>query len=290
MTAKTTPRIGVAFSGGGMRALAYLGVLQVLEEANVSIDLVAGTSIGGFVAGLYAAGVPVRDLVEFSKKIGFMDFASPDRRWQGLLGHNKMAKLLAELLGSPDISFEELNIPVAVVATDLEKGELVILKEGPLIPALMATSAYPFIFAPVRHQGRWLVDGGVLNNFPVDVVRRMGADRVLGVSVPSSVRLTLEGKMKAALSPPARSFLPSLTRDWKLPFLVAEASVCTMIGAINRTRLMLCPPDLLLEVRLPSVGLFTTDRNAEVIVAGRRAAMNHLAELVALKTKPLSAR
>ena len=135
-----------------------------------------------------------------------------------------------------------------------------------------------------------MVDGGVLNNFPVDVVRRMGADRVLGVSVPSSVRLTLEGKMRAALSPPARSFLPSLSRDWKLPFLVAEASVCTMVGAINRTRLMLCPPDLLLEVRLPSVGLFTTDRNAEVIVAGRRAAMNHLAELVALKTKPLPAR
>ena len=282
------PRIGVAFSGGGVRGLAHLGVLQVLQEAEIPIDAVAGTSMGGLVAGLYAAGVPVQRMVEFSERTGVIDFASPDRRRRGLFGHKKMAKLLADLLDTEDIAFEELRIPAAVVAVDVETGELVILDQGPLIPALLATSAFPLVFSPVHHQGRWLVDGGVLNNLPVDVVRWMGADRVLGVNLPSSVKLSLEKREdRTGRSSRAPSSFTHRTGDWKQPLLVAEASVGIAIQVISRTRLALCPPDLLLEVLLPNVGIFFTDKSAEIVRAGHRVATRHLKQLVELKTKPM---
>jgi NTE family protein len=281
------PRIGVAFSGGGVRGLAHLGVLQVMEEAEVPVDFVAGTSMGGLVAGLYAAGVPLQELIAFGTRTGIIDLASPDRGWRGLFGHKKMVALLADLLGSKDITFEDLDIPAAVIAADVERGKMVILDQGPLIPALMATSAVPIVFAPVYHQERWLVDGGVVNNFPVDIVRQMGADRVLGVNVPPSVRLSLSSdEQEKGLSPRGLRFLGSHALDWKLPFLIAEASVDIPMQVVNQTRLALCPPDVLLEIHLPNVGIFTSDDNARIIEAGRRVAMDNRAKLVQLKTKP----
>jgi NTE family protein len=291
MKAKIRPKIGVALSGGGVRGLAHLGVLQVLEEARVPIDFVAGTSMGGIVAGVYAAGVPVQEVIEFSKKIGIMDLASRDRGWRGLFGHAKMSKLLVDLLGDAEIAFEDLQIPAAVVAADVETGEMVVFNRGPLLPALMATSAFPIVFSPVRYQERWLVDGGVLNNFPVDIVRHMGAERVLGVTVPSSVKLPLEEEReRIRLSPRALLAFTNRTQDWKLPFLIAEASVSFTAQIVSQIRLSLCPPDLLLEISLPNVGLFATDKNAAVIEAGRKEAMRHLAALVELHTKPLPPR
>ena len=236
--------------------------------------------MGGLIAGLYAAGVPLSDLLAFGKRAGLMDLASPDRMWRGLFGHGKMARMLAGLLGNPDITFEDLNIPLALVAADVETGEMILLDRGPLIPALMATSALPVVFAPVRHQGRWLVDGGVVNNLPVDVVRQMGADRVLGVSTPPSVRLDPEREPgRRGLSPRGLYLIYNHTRDWKLPFLIAEASVGIAAQFANRARLAAYPPDLLIEICLPNVGVFSNNGNQGIIETGRRAAMEHLMEI-----------
>jgi NTE family protein len=263
--------------------LAHLGVLQVLEEARVSVNVVAGTSMGGIVACLYAAGIPVNELIAFSKKIGVVDLASPDPKWRGLFGHEKLIYLLSDLLGSDGVTFEDLNIPAAVVCADIETGELVILDRGPIIPAMLATSAVPIVFAPVYHQDRWLVDGGVLNNLPVDVVCSMGAERILGVNVPPSLDLSLkDAEMTKGLSLRGLRLFRHHISDWKLPFLIADASAGITIRAIDRTRLTLCPPDLLLEIHLPGVGLFSTGGDAE-IEAGRKAAMAHLEELIKLK-------
>jgi NTE family protein len=276
-------KIGLALGGGGARGLAHLGVLQVLEEAEIPIDVVAGTSMGGIVACLYAAGISVQDLIAFSKKIGIIDLASPDLKWRGLFGHEKTAHLLADLLGGDGVTFEDLSIPAAVVCADIEMGGLVIVDQGPLIPALLATSAVPIIFSPVHHQGRWLVDGGVLNNLPVDVVRRMGAERVFGVNVPPSIDLSLEDeKMSEGLSLRTLRLLGQRLADWRRPFLIAEASAGITIQAIDRMRLALCPPDVLLEIHLPGVGVFSNGGDAEV-EAGRREAMAHIDELIVLK-------
>jgi NTE family protein len=155
---------------------------------------------------------------------------------------------------------------------------------------MLATSAVPIIFPPVYHRGRWLVDGGVLNNLPVDVVRRMGAERVLAVNVPPSVDLSLEDEeMSGDLSLRGLRQLTHRVADWKRPFLIAEASVGITIRAINRTRLALCPPDLLIEIDLPGVGLFSSGDGVEV-EAGRRAAMGHLEALVELRAERLPPR
>jgi NTE family protein len=268
--------------------LAHLGVLQVLEHAQVPVHLIAGTSMGGLVAGMYAAGVPLQDLFAFARKAGLMDLASPDRMWRGLFGHSKMARHLADFLGGHDITFDDLKVPLAVVATDLETGQAIVLDRGLLIPALLATAAFPLVFAPVRHQGRWLVDGGVVNNLPVDVVRQMGAERVLAVSTPSSVRLDPDREPEqTGLSTRGLYLLNNHTRDWKLPFLIATTSVEIAALVANQARLAAYPPDLLLEICLPNVGLFSSNGNQAIIEAGREIALEHLEELEDLKKTPI---
>jgi NTE family protein len=275
------PKIGIALSGGGMRGLAHLGVLDVMQERGVPVDAIAGASMGGLIGGLYAAGIAFDDMVSLAQEIGMGDVISLDRSWRGVFDHRQFAKLLADLLGGEDLTFDQLRIPLAVTAVDVERGELVILDSGPLIPALMATSAVPVAFAPVRHQERWLVDGGVLNNLPVDVAWRMGVDRVLAVNVPSRIEMPTE--------PQRQSSWRWLARDggWKLPFLIGEATTSITEKAINRRRLALCPPDLLIEIAMPNTGLFTGMDNAEIIEAGREAALARADELVALHEKPL---
>ncbi len=284
------PSIGVALSGGGVRGLAHLGVLKVMEEAGVPIDYLAGTSMGGIVAAVYAAGVPLDYVIPFCERLGIMDFASRGEGWKGLFGHNKLRRLLADLLGSDSLTFQDLRIPTTVVAVDIETGRLVLLNEGPLIPALLATSAFPLIFTPVRYQGRWLVDGGALNNFPVDVVRQMGADRVLGVVTPPSVTLSLDDEQRPPMPTRALFSFTTHTLDWRLPFLIAETSIGLTSRCINRVRLSRCPPDLVIEVKLPNVGTFTTGKNAEAIETGRRTALQHIAEIVRLYREPLPPR
>ena len=107
---KTSYNVGVTLGGGGIRGLAHLGVLQVLEEIDVSIDVIAGTSMGGIVAGLYAAGVSVPDLIAFSETMGILNIASPDRNGRGVFGHKKMTRCLADLLGRDDVTFEDTSI------------------------------------------------------------------------------------------------------------------------------------------------------------------------------------
>jgi NTE family protein len=290
MISENRPRIGAAFSGGGVRGLAHLGVLQVLEEAGVCLDAVAGTSMGGLVAGLYAAGVSLDEMVELATSVGIVDFASLDQAWRGLFDHHKMEELLVGLLGSKDLAFEDLDIRAAVIAAAVETAEIVVLDSGSLIPALVATAALPGFFAPVRHQGRWLVDGGALNNLPVDVVRRMGVDRVLGVNVPLHFRLPMEEGEPKALSARGILSLGNGTLDWEMPLLIAEASLGMTTGLVDRRRLALCPPDLLLEIDLPNVGLLDTGHSAQVIEVGRETALQRVPELKDLQTRPLRPR
>ncbi len=282
-------RLGIALCGGGIRGLAHIGVLRLLEEENIAVDAISGTSMGGLIAGAIGAGIPLDELAAFAVDTKIVDLASPDRTWRGFFDHRKMRSLLADLLGSDDLRFEDLAIPVSVVAADLETGELVILDSGHLIPALLATSALPLLFAPVRWQGRWLVDGGVLNNLPVDIVRQMGADVVIGVDIPPTTGFDLEVDPEFI-----RSRGPSLRRlfrfggqlEWRLPFLIAETSIGMTQRLINRTRLEICPPDLLLQVQLPSIGVLSTDGSGDAIEAGYRAALSRVNDLRRVGTQP----
>lgn len=279
-------RLGLALSGGGVRGLVHLGVLRALEENGLPVDFLAGASMGGLIAGAYGAGIPLDDIIAFAIGTRVLDFASPDRSWHALFDQRKLGPKLAELLGNSKITFEDLRTPVAMTAVDLETGELVVLDSGPLIPAMLATAALPLFFAPVRHDGRWLVDGGVLNNIPFDVTRRYRVDRVLAIAIPPNREFELDARpghqRSRGLSLGGLLRLGGEGHDWRVPFMIAEVGISITQQLANRTRMDLCPPDLLLEVPLPGVGMFSTDGSRTAIDAGYRVAQAHLPELKAL--------
>ena len=223
-------KIGLALSGGGARGGAHVGVLKALEDMDIPIDFIAGTSMGAIVGGFYAAGYSADEIeqimLEMDWKAAFTD--QPSRRNQTMrkkeldseffipyrMGFNKGSIQLPLgvvegqhldqifhriLLAVRDTSdFDHLPIPFRAVATDLVTGREVVLSAGSLPDALRASMSVPGVFAPVRLDGRLLVDGGMANNLPVSVVREMGADIVIAVDISSP--LLEEEQLKSVLS------------------------------------------------------------------------------------------
>lgn len=214
-TPHSRPRIGLALSGGAAFGLAHLGVLRWLAEHRIPVDYIAGTSMGGLVAGLYASGMSAAEAQTF---VGGMDWRfalDPKLPYQDLsfrrkqderdfptqmeLGiKNRSLRLPTGLNAGHGVglvlsrftapwedlrSFDELPTPFRTVATDIGKGEEVVFDRGSLFDAMRATMSLPAIFSPVEWQGRLLVDGGLVNNIPVDLVRKMGADIVIAVAL-----------------------------------------------------------------------------------------------------------
>lgn len=162
---ETTKRVGVALSGGGARGIGHLGVLKAFDELGIPIHFFSGTSSGAIVAAFYAAGFAPEIILQILTKhnIGLLMRPSFNR---GLLHLDKVEHLLKDYLG--DISFEDLKIPLVVAATDLNEGVSVYFSSGKLIKILVASSTVPILYRPVRMENRLLVDGGVLNNLPVE--------------------------------------------------------------------------------------------------------------------------
>jgi len=178
-------KIGLALGSGSARGLAHVGVIQVLEAYNIPIDIIAGTSIGSVVGSLYAAGASIDQLEEAalsmkkSKTLFLIDLALPH---SGLISGKRIEEMLNDL-ALEDKTFDELKIPFAAVATDVESGAEVILNQGKVIDAVRASIAIPGIFTPVKYQDYYLVDGGIVDPVPVDVVQKMGADIIIAVSL-----------------------------------------------------------------------------------------------------------
>ncbi|HYX52495.1 MAG TPA: patatin-like phospholipase family protein, partial [Candidatus Limnocylindrales bacterium] len=211
---KPRPRIGIALGGGAALGLAHIGVLKYFEEHHIPIDDIAGTSMGGLVGGFYATGISATDLQEIALDAPWDDLLSPNYRffdepivekqeWNrqpgwltlrlgsrlnlpaGINSGQRLALLLSRNTEpySNLMTFDELPTPFRCVATDLVSGSPVVLDHGSLPKALRSTMAIPGIFTPVAWEGKVLVDGGVTNNLPSNVVRGMGADKVIAVLV-----------------------------------------------------------------------------------------------------------
>lgn len=179
--AGTRPRIGLALGAGVVRGCAHVGVLKVLKEENIPVDLIAGCSVGAIVGSLYAAG----------KSVDYMERLLPDVSWgqlvtftfpkTGVLDNTKMEKWITRHIGERKI--EQLPLPFATVATDSETGMPVILKSGDVAPAVRASTAIPLIMKPVAYQGKLLWDGSIVHKVPVHLARSMGADIVIAIDV-----------------------------------------------------------------------------------------------------------
>lgn len=177
-------KIGLALGGGFARGLAHIGVLEVLEREGIPIDIIAGTSIGSAVGALYARETNAALVKKQAQSLDWKRVAAlvdPIFSKGGLLGGRRVTKLLEHFIG--DIRFDKLEIPLACVATDLYSGEEVIIDKGPVIDAVRASISIPLIFSVVKKDGRFLVDGGLVNQVPISVAKQMGADFVIAVDV-----------------------------------------------------------------------------------------------------------
>jgi len=176
-------KLGVALSGGGARGAAHTGVLRVLQREEIPIHCIAGTSSGAIVGSFHAAGAPPEKQLAFAQKLRWRSLRMIGIPRMGFFHTGELEKFLIESIG--DLRFDELKLPLAVVATDFRTARPVIFRSGRVAPAVAASAAIPIVFSPVMHGEMVLVDGGLSNNLPSDIARQMGADIVLGVSVLS---------------------------------------------------------------------------------------------------------
>jgi NTE family protein len=177
------PKIGVALGGGFARGLAHIGVLKVLEEEKIPIDMVAGTSVGSVIGAAYCSGISGRELEEVARVVRFSSIARYSLSRFGICSNDRLGNFLCKILKVG--RFEDLKIPLAVTATDFETGDGVVFREGPLQDPVRASCAYPGMFPPVAVNGRLLVDGMLAHVVPTVPLREMGADRVLGIFLSS---------------------------------------------------------------------------------------------------------
>ena len=187
--------IGLALGGGFARGFAHLGVLKVLEQHHIRVSHIAGTSVGSVFGAAYASGAPLARILAASRTIRFRDIA----RWSvsrlGLASNHRLADIIERVFDSKQ--FEDMRIPLAVVATDLASGDPVVFRQGPLVEAIRASCAYPGLFEPIQIGTRCFVDGGLVAPVPSQAVRQIGASLVVGVSV---------GTQDASRTPPKNIF------------------------------------------------------------------------------------
>jgi NTE family protein len=293
-TSTTRPKIGIALSGGGARGIAHIGVLEALEELNVPIDYIAGTSMGSIVGGLYASGLSTQDLrralaeIDWDRifhfkvdrdNLSYREKQNQRRFFQIEIGLDKNYALTAPsgFVGGQDLflalkrltrnintdDFSKLPIEFKAVAVDVNTAEVYWLEKGDLALALRASMAVPFAFAPVEIDGRLLVDGGILNNLPVDVVKAMGADIVIAVNI--STPLT---EIKSSSS------------------FLTVASQSLDAALIQNTRRALKQADIIITPDLKDYGFTDFKKGTEMIAKGYQAVTQKAYLFTKLKINP----
>ena len=284
------PKVGLVLSGGGAKGAAHVGVIRVLEEMGVPIDLVVGTSMGAIVGGLYASGLSGKELEQAIQEIDWEDIFDDDppraerslRRKRDdadflvryrlglkdgelqlprgvILGQKLMLALRKLSANGARSDFDDLTRPFRAVATDLESGEPVVLKSGSLALAMRASMSVPGVFPPVDYDGRLLIDGGVANNLPIDVAREMGADIVIAVNVQTD--------------PSPREKLDSVIN-------IVDQTINLLVLRETRRQLeTLNEHDLLIQPAMGDIGLGDFLRAEEAIQLGESAAWSAQARL-----------
>ena len=274
------PKIGLVLSGGGAKGLAHIGVIKVLEEAGIKPDFITGTSMGSIIGGLYAIGYSAAELDSFARDMNWVELFSdvvplrniiPEEKNDygrfnlefdisrgglkipgGLIAGNSVNVLFGRLtLPTSGIhSFDDFPIPFRCVASDLITGEQVVFKEGDLATAMRASMSIPTVFTPVILNDAVLVDGGVLNNFPVLICKEMGADIIIGVNVGNADNM----KKEDFASP--------------LNVIMSSAMIGSNIGTVEAKKHV----DLLVEPDLQNYSVGSFSNSAEIIDLGEKAA------------------
>ena len=286
------PKIGLVLSGGGAKGLAHIGVLKVIDSLNIKIDYIGGTSMGAIVGGLYASGYSgkeieyafaqmevdklIQDYVPRSSK-GFnqkrndelysltlpfknLKISSPRGLSKGMYNFNTLSRLTYHVRDIKD--FSKLPIPFFCVATNIETGEEVLLKKGTLAEAMIASGALPTLYNPIEIDGKLLVDGGVKNNYPVEELKRLGADIIIGVDVQEGLKDSLE--------------LQSVTN------VLMQIS---NFNTIEKMKDKILLTDIYIKPDVKGMSVLSFDKSNIIIKKGEEASINQLEKLVELQSK-----
>jgi NTE family protein len=289
--------VGIALGSGVARGWAHIGVLNALERVGIKPDIVCGTSIGALIGGVYVAG-RLDELEAWARELNrlrltrLLDFQIGHG---GLIAGRRIMQVFDEELH--DLAIENLPRPFACVSTDLETGHEVWLQKGKLMDAIRASYALPGVFPAVKHDGRWLIDGALVNPIPVSMCRALGARLVIAVNVNAD---TFEAaRLRAAHEVEVAAERAIVRRIKKLPgaelarqlfsHRTDEPSILNVMARslqivqdrISRSRLAGDPPDVTIVPRLAAIGILQFDRASESIQAGEEAverAIPHLEE------------
>ncbi len=259
-----TRKIGLALGGGVARGLAHIGVLEVLHEEGIPINMISGTSIGAVIGALYAQGRDsgaIRNLVRGlirKRLISLADFI-PSRT--GLIQGKKIKKLLEVAIGG-DVSFTDLKIPFACIATDIMTGEEVVINQGSVIDGVRASISIPLLFSATKWGNRFLVDGGLVNPVPVNILKEMGADFIIAVNVIPNFKTKIQK-----------------TEKLKRPGILDIIMHTMYIGNTMLVKHSLEGADISIEPQTSHIGAGEFHRADECIIQGERAAREHVSEI-----------
>jgi NTE family protein len=283
---KRNPKIGLALSSGAAKGEAHVGVIKAIIERGISVDLIAGTSAGAIVGAFYAAkgnvdGIEKAIYNAEAKEMTDMMSLDLALRFKGFIGNKKSLRWLKGLIG--DIRFDELKIPLAVIATDISTGEEVVIKEGSVLEAVRASMAMPVLFTPRTRGHRLLVDGGFVNPLPVSLLRDMGATIIMASNVigpPESrvdsskvFRETMEEARKGLVKDvvlPRDKELYEREKDGPNMFSILVRAVYVM--EYNKMISQLRKADIAISPEIEGVNMLDFYRGREVIAKGYDAA------------------
>jgi NTE family protein len=268
-------KVGIVLSGGGARGLAHIGAMRAMEERGLEPVAIAACSMGGIVGALWGAGYRADEIEEL-----FSDMSAGDLlafgTMGGLIGGKRIERKLTKVL--PE-RFENLQFPLAVTAVDVQNGHLLILRSGALAPALRASSALPGILSPVKHEGRILIDGGLLNNLPVDVIRTMTLAPVLAVDVAAPPDRHLDFEAGESFWKQIESLFTSRQRVLTIELFMKAIDIPQAL--ITEMRLAMQPPELLVRPPLAQdLKVENFDRVEEAIRVGYAATKRALEERI----------
>jgi NTE family protein len=256
--------IGLVLSGGGARCFAQIGALQAIEEAGLRVAAIAANSSAAIIGALYAAGCSADELAAIVRDVDWPAFMDVDGS-TGLIGHGGVEALLAD---HAPATFEELRMPLAVPTVDIQRAELLVYRTGPLVAPVCASNAFPGVFTPVEFEGRFLMDGGILDNFPVGIIRTLTNRPVLAIDVRPPARMSLDldrpkpdsliGKIAALLGHGTTTAITLVTQAYSITQSRLVELNCT-----------LHPPDVWLRPALPDdMGVEAFARLDEAIACG----------------------
>ncbi len=263
-------KIGLALGSGAALGIAHIGVIKALLEADIPIDMIAGTSMGALVGACYAADGQLEDLEELAltanlRKITHLLDPKFTLIRMGFLSGNRVENFLKPIIGDRDIS--DCKIPFAAVAADIQSARQVILSHGSLLKAVRASISIPVVFVPLNYDGRFLVDGGTLNPVPADVVKSMGATIVLAVNVLNNPRerihLGLTGSKESTRAPSSMNTL--LQSFYLMEYEMVRASILKA--------------DIMIEPDVRNIEVYEFHRGQEAIEAGYKAAVAVIPEI-----------